>query len=265
LKKLLLAIAALVLAACVAVFVMLRPPSPPASQVFVNGVVLTMDAHDSVAEAVAVEADRIVAVGTRAELESYIESAAVVHDLQGRTLLPGFVDAHGHFPGSGLGAIAVDLNSPPIGTTTDIEGVVAALQASAADRPEGEWILGIGYDDSLLAEKRHPSRDDLDRASETHPIFLMHVSGHMGVANSMALARAGIDESSEAPAGGVISRDASGRLTGLLEETAATPVRNLAMDFSIGDFLEMIEFASDEYASVGVTTAQSGGMFTEIM
>jgi predicted amidohydrolase YtcJ len=239
----------------------LSPPRPPASQVFVGGPILTMDGEDRVAEAVAIEGERIVAVGSRADVESWIEAGAIVHDLAGQTLIPGFVDAHGHFPGSGLRVVGVDLNSPPIGKTRSIAGLTTRLQKKAAETPAGEWIFGFGYDDTLLAEKRHPSREDLDAASSTHPIFLTHVSGHLAVANSLALEEVGFDEDTLDPDGGAIGRDAeTGRLTGLLEENATTPFQAKAMDFSVWDFLAMVRDASAEYASVGVTTAQSGAV-----
>jgi len=239
----------------------LTPPTPPPSQVFVGGTVLTMDPDRPIAEAVAIERDQIVAVGSRADVERYIEAGAQVHDLEGRTLLPGFIDAHGHFPGSGLRVIGVDVNSPPIGNTRTISDLVAALEAKAAETDLGKWIFGFGYDDTLLAEKRHPTREDLDAASPDHPIFIMHVSGHMLVANTLALELAGIDEDTKDPDGGVIVRDPeTGRLTGLLEENAAKPLQVIAADFSVWDFLAMVEDAADEYARVGVTTAQSGAV-----
>ena len=108
---------------------------------------------------------------------------------------------------------------------------------------------------------RHPTREDLDRATAEHPIFIWHVSGHLGVANTLALERAGIDESTSDPEGGVIVRDPdTGVPTGLLEENATNPIQELAMDFSIFDFLAMVRGAAAEYASVGVTTAQSGAV-----
>jgi len=240
---------------------LIAPPMPPTSQVFLGGTILTMDPDDRIAEAVAIKGERIVAVGNRADVESYIRAGAQVHDLEGRVLLPGFIDAHGHFPGSGLRVIGVDLNSPPIGTTHTIADLLAALRAKAASTDVGEWIFGFGYDDTLLAEKRHPTREDLDAASSDHPIFIMHVSGHMLVANSLALELAGIDEHTPNPDGGVIVKDpTTGQLTGLLEENAATPIQQIAADFSVWDFIAMVEDAAAEYASVGVTTAQSGAV-----
>ncbi len=264
-KRALQIIATIILILAALAYWLITPPNPPASQVFLGGVVLTMNSDQPIAEAVAIERDRIVAVGNRADVESHIQAGAQVHDLEGRTLLPGFIDAHGHFPASGLRVIGVDVNSPPIGTTRTISALTVALQAKAAETDAGEWIFGFGYDDTLLAEKRHPTREDLDAASSDHPIFVMHVSGHMAVANSLALELAGIDENTPDPDGGVIVKDPkTGRLTGLLEENAAKPLQVIATDFSVWDFIAMVENAAAEYASVGVTTAQSGGVNLQI-
>ncbi|MFK7731821.1 MAG: amidohydrolase, partial [Pseudomonadales bacterium] len=135
-----------------------------------------------------------------------------------------------------------------------------SLDLAAKQKSENEWLFGWGYDDTLLAERRHPSRFDLDRVSTEQPIFIMHVSGHMGVANSKALAIAGISAETPQPEGGVIVIDQkTGELTGLLEENAMAPVQSIAMDLGALDFVNMIRFAADEYAKQGVTTAQSGG------
>lgn len=233
-----------------------RPPLPQ-QQLFVNANILTMNEAQPAAEAMMVERDRIVWVGSGAEAER-LYSGMQSRDLGGKTVVPGFIDAHGHFPGSGLSAFALDVNSPPIGHVKTIADIQSML-SDAAQQSEG-WLVGIGYDDSLLAEHRHPNRSDLDAATGDRATFLMHVSGHMGVANSAALAAAGIDRNTPDPEGGRIVRDDTGEPTGLLLETAATPVQALAMDFSGGDFFRMIDVASAEYLRAGVTTAQSGGV-----
>lgn len=251
-----LAVSALV---CLVIFFYLKPSKPPASQAFINGKVVTMDSDQRIVEAVLIENDRITAVGSKENILALTNSATIIHDIQGKTLLPGFIDAHGHFPGSGLSAVGVDLNSPPIGNTENINELIQQLKAKADNTAKGEWIFGFGYDDTQLADNRHPTLNDLDKAAPNNPVFIMHISGHMGVANSQALALANIDNNTIAAEGGIIQKDAQGQLTGLLEENAATPVQTLAMDFSPLDFLKMVDAAAAEYASVGVTTAQSGG------
>ena len=259
LKKLMITLVGILAAAVLLAVLLLRQPSAPASQAFINGNVLTMNAGNTVSEAVLIEGRHIVAVGSNALIRQQINSDTVVHDLRGKTLIPGFIDAHGHFPGSSLAKLNVDLNSPPIGVIKDIDGLIGALQQKAATTGRGEWILGVSYDDTSLAEHRHPTRAELDRALPDHPVFLWHISGHMGVANSAALRAAGIDESTPNPDGGVYVKDPlSGQLTGLLEENATMVIQAMAMDFSVFDFLKMTRHAAAEYAAAGVTTAQSG-------
>ena len=220
---------------------------------------ITMNPEQPIASAMLIDGDRIVAIGELAELEAQAEGAERV-DMQGNTLMPGFIDAHGHFPGSGLTELVVDLNSPPIGRIESISDLQQAMQAQLAEASEDGWLVGMGYDDSLLLEKRHPHRSELDAISSDVPIFIMHVSGHMGVANSLARERLNITADTPDPEGGHIEKDANGELTGLLEENAANPAQMKALDLGLLDFLKMARFASDQYLSRGVTLAQSGGL-----
>lgn len=251
----------------VLVAILARPPAAPHHELYVNGVVITMDASNTVAEAVLVRAGQIEAVGSSEDLVSRIDDDTVVVDLRGRALMPGFIDAHGHFPGSGQTVFSVDLNSPPIGRVTDMEGLLGSLSAFAMQRRDG-WVVGHGYDDTLLAEKRHPTRDDLDRISTSRPVAIVHVSGHLAVVNTVGLDILGIDESTPDPLGGVIVRDplsADGRRpNGVLEETAARAVWEYTLDLGVMDGVRMTTQAAAEYLSVGVTTASAGGMPTSV-
>ena len=264
-KTVLLVLGAIVLGLGVLVKIAIRTPVPPAHQVFINGNVLTMDANNTVAEAVSVRADLIEAVGSSDDMMALVTAETTVVDLRGRTLLPGFIDAHGHFPGSGMSAIAADLNSPPIGNINTMEEVLGALSERAESTPEGDWVTGFGYDDTLLAEMRHPTRAELDAISTQHPVVAMHVSGHMVVVNSVALARVGIDASTPNPEGGVIGRRAgSQEPNGLLEETARLSVMHEMQDLGVMAVYRMMKSAVNEYASIGVTTAQSGGVSAKL-
>jgi predicted amidohydrolase YtcJ len=159
---------------------------------YLNGSVLTMDSRASKAEAVAVRDGKIEAVGTNADLRKLASPSTQIVDLKGRVLTPGFYAAHDHFPQSGIVALfQVDLNSPPMGTMRTIEDIVTALRERAARTPKGEWIVGRGYDDTLLTDHRHPTTADLDRASPDHPILVIHTSGHARVGNSRALVATG--------------------------------------------------------------------------
>ncbi len=251
--------------ALLAVWVSLRPPPLPDHQVFLNGNILTVDARDSRVEAMSLRGDRIEALGSNADIRQRIGARTVVHDLRGKTVLPGFIDAHGHFPGTGLAVLAVDLNSPPIGATRDIPQLQRQLRAALeAGRARG-WLLGFGYDDTALVEGRHPTRAELDAVSREIPILLMHISGHMSVVNSAGLAAAGIDDDTPDPEGGVIQRDADGSATGLLQETAAKGAQAAAMDFGVREFLTMTRFAAAQYLARGVTLAQSGGVDSSML
>ena len=231
----------------------------PDRVVYRGGPILTMDAESRVVEALGIEGNRIGAAGTEAEVRAWAGPDAPVVDLEGRALLPGFIDAHGHFPGAGVTAVVVDLNSPPIGSVECMDEVVARMRDRAAETSAGEWVLGIGYDDTLLAEARHPTREDLDRASTEHPIGIMHISGHLGVMNSRGLAELGIGARTPDPEGGVIRRDrATGEPDGVLEETAMKPLQERLASPSITDALAMLREAVRRYVSVGVTTAQNG-------
>src|SRR5690606_22870113 len=162
-------------------------------------------------EAVAVKDGRILAVGSSSEIERYRGKQTVMHDLGGRTLLPGFVDAHGHAFMIGLQAVSANLLSPPDGKVKDIKGLQSTLTQWASEHASTEksigMILGFGYDDAQLAEQRHPTRDDLDLVSKDIPVMIIHQSGHIGGMNSKALELAGITAATADPQGGVIRRD----------------------------------------------------------
>ena len=244
-----------------------RPPSAPEHEIYVNGNVLTMDAAGTVSEAVSLREGLIESVGSSEEMLALAGDNTVVVDLRGRTVLPGFIDAHGHFPGSGQTVFSADLNSPPIGEVTHLSQLLERLTRLGQTRTDG-WIIGHGYDDTLLAERRHPNRDDLDKVSADRPVAIIHVSGHLAVVNSTALAILGIDAESLDPEGGVIVRepdsDGGRRPNGVLEETAARAVWEYTLDLSAMDALRMTTQAAEEYLAAGVTTASAGGMPTTV-
>jgi predicted amidohydrolase YtcJ len=260
-KAVLLALLALLAGALVLLLVFVRTAAPPDHQVFVNGTVLTMDVNNSVVQALSARGAVIEATGTNAQIMARVGDDTEVVDLRGRTVLPGFIDAHGHFPGSGLRTVSADLNSPPIGDKRSMDDVLAALAARAAVTAPGDWVSGFGYDDTLLAEQRHPTRAELDGVSTEHPVVAMHISGHLLVANSVALALVGVDAETPDPVGGVIGRK-PGTLepNGLLEETARLDIMRQMQDLGLVETYHLMQTAADEAAAVGITTAQSGGV-----
>lgn len=226
--------------------------------VYRGGPVLTMDPDRRVVEAVGVEGEQIAAVGSEADVLAWANDDAEIVELDGRALLPGFIDAHGHYPGEGIYAVLADLNSPPIGDMETIDDIVARMKTQAEETPAGEWVVGMSYDDTLLEEKRHPTRDDLDRISTDHPVGLIHISGHLAAVNSKALEEVGYDAATPDPEGGSIRRDSKGRPDGVLEETAAEPVMERLTSPSALQILDMVDEATRRYAASGTTTAQVG-------
>ena len=232
-----------------------------ADLIFLGQNIITMDASN--VSAVAVRGDRIVVAGSEQDARALQGEDTRVIELGKRALLPGFIDAHGHFAGVARYADMLDLSSPPVGDVTSVDDIVRKLQRRIENRniPPGELVYGYGYDDSLLAELRHPDRDDLDRASSDHPIVIRHVSGHLLAANSMALQEAGVGANTADPAGGIIRRrPGSDEPDGVMEETA--------MQFfpGTGELLtpqrqsELRREAVQIYAGYGITTIQDSNV-----
>lgn len=231
--------------------------------IFAGENIVTMDAS-SVA-AVAVRGDRIVASGSRADVFQLSGSDTRVIELGEQALLPGFIDAHGHFSGVSRYADLLDLSSPPVGGITSVDDIVRALRLRIEQQriPPGELVFGFGYDDSLLAETRHPNRDDLDRASTNHPIVVRHVSGHLLAANSMALQQAGITSATENPQGGIIRRRQGGQEPdGVMEETAMAAFPGSSANMSADKLSRLRREAIDIYAGYGITTIQDANIST---
>ena len=217
--------------------------------------------------AVAVDGDLISWIGSHEKAASKIGPKTKVLRLGSKALLPGFIDAHGHASYTAAATQLANLASPPVGRVVDIKTLQTTLKKYIDDRnpKTGEWVVGLGYDDSLLAENRHPDRDDLDAVSTDHPILLIHVSGHLVATNSRALARGGINSESNDPPGGIIRRrPGSSEPNGVLEESAAYPVRRY-MNEPIKDPLASVGQAMKVYAQNGITTVQDGAASTEVV
>ncbi|MEE4299416.1 MAG: amidohydrolase [Pseudomonadales bacterium] len=213
------------------------------------------------AEAVAVEAGLITAVGGEREVMALADDATRIERLDG-TLVPGFFDAHGHLWLTGLQALFADLMPPPDGGVRSIAELQQGLRVWAAEEQvdlDGGWIVGMGYDDAQLLQRRHPTREELDAVSTQRPVFAVHQSWHLGAVNSVALARLGIDADTPDPEGGHIRRDADGEPTGVLEETAFTgallPVL-AGLDAAAAG--ELVRRGIEAYVANGFTTAQEG-------
>jgi predicted amidohydrolase YtcJ len=234
-------------------------PHAPASQAFLNGHIITMDKNNSVHEAVFLKDNKIFLVGNNKDVQALMNEQTVIVDLKGQTMMPGIIDAHGHYPGQGIAAVGLDLNSPPIGHVVSIKQSLNMIKEKVVEFDAQEWVIGYGYDDTAFTEQRHFNRIELDAVSPNHPLMLMHISGHMGVFNSAALALLNIDESTPNPVGGEYVKDATtGKLNGLVYETAFAQARTIVTKFPLGTILKISSAASDAYLEKGVTTAQNG-------
>ena len=236
-------------------------PSEESSQLFFNGEIITME-NDSVqyAEAIVEQAGKIVFVGTKADAQAKYKNARL-NDLKGGTLLPGFIDPHSHFRMVSNTMGQVDLNPEPVGKIKNIDDILQSLKEYKEKNKiaDGEWIFGWGYDDGQLAEKRHPSKLDIDKVLPNNPVYLQHTSGHMGVANSLGLEKLKVDATTKNPEGGNIDRLANSQEpSGLVQETAMYPfVRNM-LEILGSKQAEYFETTQNYYASNGITTAQDG-------
>lgn len=232
---------------------------------YINADVVSMDAGNRRCQALATGDGRILALGSNEEIKSLATAGSKTVDLGGRTVLPGFIDPHGHFLLSCYyKRFFVDLSSPPVGDVTCMDDILKKMKKKAGVIPPGEWISGFGYDDTLLAEKRHPNRYDLDKVSNDHPIEIRHVSGHALAANSKALELAGVNRDTSQPMGGHIQIDPSnGEPLGVMEELSAMSlvVKNLMSVVNPEKVVEAILHGSRRYLAAGTTTAQDGLAF----
>lgn len=232
-----------------------------AEHVLFNARVLTLDAGKPFATAVLIRDGRIAATGTDDEVLEQASSAAQMRDMDGRSIVPGFVDAHSHFPVSGVMSVSVNVAPPPLGPGSSKAAVLQAISDAIPQEPAkggAPLILGFNYDDTAFDVPQHPTRDELDAISRGYPVYLWHSSGHLGVGNTAALERLGIPANGPAIDGGERVRDAGGRLTGLLIEKAAPPLASLIAELSWRDRWNIVTHARDEYLAAGVTVVQNG-------
>jgi predicted amidohydrolase YtcJ len=235
-----------------------EPVSPSPDFVAFGGTVLTLDRAGTRATALAARAGLITALGDDRAIAALAGPDTTVLDLAGRTVVPGFVESHNHptFFGMTLGA-PVDAGSPPNDRIGDI---VDRVRQAVREFGPGEWVKGFRYDDTLLADNRHPTRHDLDPASPRNPVLLTHVTGHFSVANSAALRAVGITAATPDPPGGVIARDDRGEPTGLLIETAAFLVNSAMPSQGPDELAAALQLADAEYLRHGVTSVHDTGI-----
>lgn len=237
------------------------------NNLYYNGQIVTVDEQQPLAEALLVVDGRIEAVGSNEAILAKKSDDTRLIDLMGKTMLPGFVDGHGHIghPMNGFPKVA----PPPVGVVDSLEKFISESKRllAAQNLQPGEWFVSMGYDNAFFEGYLQPTRWDLDLISTEHPILSIHVSGHVAVANSLALQLAGLDKDSPNPEGGVYQRDGkTGELLGILEEKA---IYTLSSDVfappSVEKAAEIFAQTQKYYAGFGITTAQDGGLTADML
>ncbi len=212
------------------------------------------------AQAIAVRGDRIVAVGSNSEIQKLKGKSTQVVDLGGRFVMPGFNDAHLHLAGGGFEKLNVDL----VGVRS-LQDMKNRIAARATNTPAGEWIQGRGWDHTVWADKKLPTRQDIDAVAGDHPAVFVRVDGHIAVANSAALSAAGINRNTPDPLGGQIDRDAQGEPTGVLRESAKDELLSKVPKPSPAQRRRAIELALQDAASHGITSMQDNSDWEDFL
>ncbi|MEX3071485.1 amidohydrolase [Vibrio alginolyticus] len=238
------------------------PTKPFADTIYVGGDIVTVNDSAPSAEALAIKNGRILAVGKESELMALRDDNTKIVDLDGRTMIPGFIDGHGHVFNTGVQALSANLLAAPDGNVDSIASLQEELRSWIA-KPENSKhgiILGFGYDDSQLKEQRHPTRQELDEVSKDLPVLIIHQSGHLATLNSKALELAGFTTESVDPDGGKIRRESDGKTpNGVLEETAFFgTLLPLFAKLNAKENEVIFKAGMELYASFGYTTAQEG-------
>jgi predicted amidohydrolase YtcJ len=263
------------LSACQASTEAPEPLNTVAEAVYYNGSILTMNDKQAQVEALAVSDGKIAGAGSLAAMKALSDASTRWVDLDGKALLPGFFDSHSHVVLTAAKLAVVNTDPPPAGPADSIDSIRRVLSERLQSAPplEGEWLVGWGYDNAMLAEQRHPTRDDLDLVSKDVPVALIHFSTHQVVVNSAGLAAVGISEHSEDPKGGRIERfPGSNTPNGILQENAMYPVVFPILDQLISGgadiakgsppgegALARLDHALKQYAAQGFTTVTEMG------
>ena len=239
-----------------------------AALVLTNGKIVTMEAAQPVARAIAMRGGRILAVGSEAEVKRAAGPGATVIDLRGRLAIPGFIEGHGHFTGVGQFRMSLNLRE-----ARRWEDIVAQVERAAKAAQPGEWIIGRGWHQAKWDRAPQPNVEgfpvhaELSRVSPRNPVLLTHASGHAGFVNAEAMRAAGITRATADPAGGAIQRDAQGNATGLLQERAQSLVSRAYGEWQAkrtaaerqADLRKAIDMAVEECLAKGITSFQDAG------
>jgi len=233
-----------------------------ADLVLINGKIITVDPNDSVAEAVAIKGDRIAAVGTTAAIRRLAGKDTRVIDLKGLTATPGLIDAHCHFASGGYMMLYVlDVGFPGVRKIADVQ---EKLKTKIATLKPGDWVMGTGWDEGKLEERRLILASDLDGVSPDNPVWLMQTMGHYGVANTAALKLAKITKGTPNPPAGTIDRAPDGSPTGVLKESAMGLVARLIPPRDFMEIQKGIAALAKGFNAEGMTAAKDPGISLEI-
>lgn len=236
--------------------------SDAATSIYYNGDIITMEGDSAqYAEAIAVKDGKIIFAGSKDSAENYHGDSTVMNDLQGKTMLPGFIDPHSHFINALSITSQANCSPSPVGEANDVNGIIAALTKLKEDKkiPDGELIMGYGYDENAMPNGTTLNRDDLDKAFPDNPIMVLHFSLHGAVLNSQAMKSFGISDKTVTPAGGVIVRKpGTNEPYGLIMETAFLPIFSQLPKPTEEQQKQQLQDGQLLYASAGVTTAQEG-------
>lgn len=233
----------------------LAEQSPRADLVLIHGHILTVDAKDSVAQALAVRNGAIVKVGTDAEVLDFAgnNSTTRIIDLHGYTATPGLIDTHAHIADGGVD----EVYGVKLSDANSVTEIVARVKAQVARVKPGDWITGAGWDEGKLTEHRYVTAADLDAVTPQNPVWLMHTTGHYGVANSLALKLAHITTETVDPSAGTIDRDPHGNPTGVLKEhSAMEPVARLVPSITLEQMRQGILHIQQVLHSEGITAVK---------
>jgi predicted amidohydrolase YtcJ len=234
-----------------------------ADHIYYNGDIVTMEGESATyVESIAVKDGLIQKLGTKAEVMRLQGNNTVLVDLKGKTMLPGFIDGHSHFANFAGQAVGAQLLPPPDAGAKDIPTIIALLKEwnTPENRALTGWIFGTGFDDSVIEEKRFPTKHDLDKVTTEFPVMITHISGHFAVVNSKGLQMLKITADTKNPKGGIIRRESgSQEPNGVLEELAAIPYMLGALSpKSEETILKFFNAGQDMALSFGYTTAQEG-------
>ena len=234
-----------------------------ADRIYYSGDIVTINDALASAEALAIKGDTILAVGTLEEVSVFKGAGTKMVDLNGKTVLPGLIDPHSHVAITAAKLWGANASPPPVGTVTSHDDLKQVLREYIAERniQPGDWVFGMGYDDTNMSEQRHPDRDLLDEVSTENPIIIAHISGHVMAVNSKVLEVAGIDTSTENPEGGVIQRrKGTSEPNGVFEETAMMMLFGEIPMPGPDIVADKLADAAAHYARHGITTAQDGAI-----